>query len=62
MHAAAGSGFKLLQGLGILGSDTSGTTINVVIGSLNAMPADMRAELVGTSDVIDIEVTRDVTK
>ena len=54
VHAAAGSGFKLLQGLGILGGETSSQTINVFVANQASLPDDIRALLCGTSDVIDV--------
>ena len=57
VHAAAGTGAKLLQGLGILGGETSSQTINVFVANQASLPDDIRALLCGTSDVIDVTPT-----
>jgi hypothetical protein len=52
VHKAAISGFKLFAGLGLLQGE--GNQVNLLIQLNNALPDDLKLDLVSTHDVVDI--------
>jgi len=56
VHKAAGTGLSWLKGTGELNGD--GTTVNVFVGAIRELPADLRGEYLSIDeDIVDVNAT-----
>lgn len=60
VHKAASTGLSVLKGLGHLAGEGNATNVNVLVATINSLPADIR-ECYLSNDVIDITPDAETT-